>query len=164
MKTNNDNVQHVSPEEFDAIAEKLQTSSIRLGILRALEKFAKQRSGLDWRNYGERESFLEDRRKILRDGRDARELLARCEHFPVALEKLLEGDGRLMAHEEADGSLSVSYCTGQYFPTEYRSAVCRAVAGLYWERFRDDGATTREEIARKARNLFSAGIVKRWFN
>ena len=49
---------------------------MRTEILEALARFVAQRSGIDARNYGgSREAFLEDYRRILRDGREARALL-----------------------------------------------------------------------------------------
>ena len=42
----------------------------------ALHRFVAQRSGIEWVNYGgSREAFMQDYRRILRDGRDARVML-----------------------------------------------------------------------------------------
>lgn len=128
----------------------------------ALSAFVSQRSGIDFRNYGDRNSFMSDYRRILRDGRDAREFLRMARLFPVEFQPLFSGAGRLSL-VESEGKIKADYTAGQYFPTEYRSAICRAMAELYWTRFREDGAKTREEIIAKAKSIFPRAIVKRWF-
>jgi hypothetical protein len=99
-------------------------------ILEAMARFIGQRSGIDGSIYGSREGFLADYRRILRDGRDARALLRAVELSKGLPESILVDvlkSGRLTW----DGK-RLEYCAGQYFPTEYRAAACRALASALW--------------------------------
>jgi hypothetical protein len=131
-------------------------------ILEALARFIAQRSGIDGRNYGEsREAFLGDYRRILRDGRDARALLrvvtlSTCLPDSILAEVLKSG--RLTW----DGS-RLDYCAGQYFPTEYRAAACRALASTLWVYWSDGGRYTADQIREAARMNLGRGIARRWF-
>lgn len=110
-------------------------------VFDALEKFIKSRSGMDHRDYfsgydnpkalkegrrayfSEARSITKDRREALAALADARELTPRYDvliaAFPAALSGRLEWDGA-----------KLNYCTGQYYPTEYRKAA-RAVLERY---------------------------------
>lgn len=130
-------------------------------ITAALHRFVSQRSGIDGRNYGEsREAFLADYRRILRDGRDARAMLRAAELCRLPETALVEAmrSGRLTW----DGS-RLEYCTGQYFPTEYRAAACRALASALWLHWRSDAGTC-ETIRAEARRSLGRGIARRWFD
>jgi hypothetical protein len=82
---------------------------------------------------------------------------------------------------------SISYCTGQYWPTEYRRAVCAVLASAVWAWLRDEcmpagsrqGATDGAMLYRnpagrgfvsagdwlrtKAAREFGRSIASRWF-
>ena len=136
---------------------------MRTEILEALARFVAQRSGIDGRNYGgSREAILGDYRRILRDGRDARALLrvvqlSTCLPDSILVEVLKSGrltwDGKRL-----------DYCAGQYFPTEYRAAVCRALASVLWNYWGDGGRYTADQIREAARMNLGRGIARRWFN
>lgn len=122
----------------------------------ALRRFISQRSGIDWRNYGgSREAFMQDYRRILRDGRDARVML-RAVIPDYALADALKS-GRLTW----DGK-RLEFTACQYFPTEYRAAACRALANALW-RVWASGGTSCERIRAQARYSLGRGIAKRWF-
>lgn len=137
-----------------------------------LRKFIAQRSGMDYRNYGSRESFMEDYRPILQHGRDARRLLEYVEKRDgITADDIIRatsGNGRLEFCKLGDG-LRLDYCTGQYFPTEYRAAACSMLAGLVWRYLVDgysDLPNTGEQAAairQRARRLFGRGVASRWF-
>lgn len=130
---------------------------MRTEILEALARFVAQRSGIDSRNYGgSREAFMQDYRQILRDGRDARVML-RAVIPDYALADALKS-GRLTW----DGK-RLDYCAGQYFPTEYRAAVCRALANALWCTWAS-GGTSCERIRAQARYSLGRGVANRWFN
>ena len=112
-------------------------------ILEALTKFVRQRPGLEYGNYGDSRSYRAESRSISRDLQHATELIEQ-----VGLSDSLSADAiiaacrgayssRLEITETADG-LRIDYCTGQYFPTEYRRAVCAVLAGALWDHWRDD--------------------------
>lgn len=111
-------------------------------IIDALRAFIRQRSGLEYGNYGDPVSYRAECRSIARDKREAETLLAavswRDGIDADALIKAAEGaySGRLTIKEpQPRGRIGVDidYCTGQYFPTEYRRAVCAVLASALWD-------------------------------
>lgn len=96
--------------------------------LRALAVFAAQNPGLDFRDYGHVPSYRADARRITRDLQRCRDAMRSCVAYPIADADVIEAArhtfaGRLALELRADGSVRVDYCTGQYWPTEYRAAV-----------------------------------------
>ena len=132
-------------------------------IVEALYRFVAQRSGIDGRNYGgSREAFMQDYRRILRDGRDARIMLRLVFLFQgLPAETLADvlKSGRLTW----DGK-RLEFTACQYFPTEYRAAACRALASALWCYWRDNSRDSAERIRAAARQNLGPGITKRWFN
>ena len=161
-------------------------------IVSALRAFIQQRSGIDWRNYGgSREAFMSDYRTVLKHGRHARQLLREVElRESLPAQTLLEaaGSGRLQFITRADGSVACDYCAGQYFPTEYRAAVCRLLADVLWAYWRSNmpqptyfqhgsaenppmrteerygGLSGGDWLRRKARQELGRGMAQAWFN
>ena len=143
-------------------------------MIHALGAFISQRSGIDFRNYASgdyrssRESFLGDYRPILKRGKQARRMLSFVSSRSISPEELQEAarsaySGRLSFVSRGD-SIGVDYCTGQYFPTEYRAAACAVLARAIWEYFRNGcGYTSPEEIRKAARREFGRGIAAAWF-
>jgi hypothetical protein len=142
---------------------------MRSQVLQALEKHINQRSGIDWRNYYSswsdtegRKAFSSERYEIARDGKDARALLLAVATRDISTTDLLKGfTGRLVYN---DGTNAFDYYEGQYFPTEYRAAACRALVTVLWDYLRNQGYTTREQIQKWARDELGRGICNRWFN
>jgi hypothetical protein len=136
---------------------------MRTEILEALARFVAQRSGIDGRNYGgSREAFLGDYRQILRDGREARALLRVVELSTCLPDSILVDvlkSGRLTWNGKR-----LDYCAGQYFPTEYRAAACRALASVLWNYWGDGGRYTADQIRAAAKSNLGRGITRRWFN
>jgi hypothetical protein len=136
-------------------------------IIRALYKFINQRSGIDYRNYGERESFMGDYRPIVKHGKHARLLLqAVALRDSITAGQIMQATrafcGRLQLVERG-GKAAVDYTTGQYFPTEYRSAACAVLARCLWDYWRED-CKTGGEIRKVARRELGRGIAAKWFN
>jgi hypothetical protein len=130
-------------------------------ILEAMARFIGQRSGIDGSIYGSRETFMQGYRQILRDGRDARALLRAVELSEGLPESILADvlkSGRLTW----DGK-RLDYCAGQYFPTEYRAAACRALASALWVYWRTESGGGCK-IRAEAKLRFGRGIARRWFN
>jgi hypothetical protein len=139
----------------------------RAELLAALDRFIRQRSGLDPRNYGDRESLLMDYRPILRDGKVARKLLRFVEiRESITADMLLEGtrafSGRLQFIRDRKGNCVVDYCTGQYFPVEYRRAACCVLARTIQEYLFPD-AKDNADIRQKAKREFGRAIATRYF-
>ena len=113
-------------------------------ILHALAAFARQRPGMDPRNYGDWRAYRRASASVTADLAHFRELLAAGSwRDSITAADILEAargaySGRLSIEEEPDGSVRISYCTGQYFPTEYRRAACAVLAAALWARWRAD--------------------------
>ena len=63
----------------------------------------------------------------------------------------------------------IDYCTGQYFPTEYRRAVCAVLASAIWSWKRDqcmpaDTAKPGDYLRANLKREFGRGMAARWFN
>lgn len=132
-------------------------------IVAMLDEFISQRSGIDWRDYGgDREAFMGDYRPMLKDGKTARYLLSCVENSSMTV------DDMLPAFRAFSGRLSLTdngleYCTGQYFPTEYRKAACAVLAQMLWDYYREP-TDTGDMLRKKFRRMFGRGIANQWFN
>lgn len=173
--------------------QKIQTPApavpTKAAIIQALRAFIAQRSGIEWANYGEREAFMGDYRPMLRHGKQAREMLRAIEwRDSITTEQIMSAarsafSGRLSFVVRADGAVGVDYCTGQYFVTEYRRAVCAVLSSVLWNYWRENMPALEiakapeacpqvahgivnagDYIRRQARNEFGRGIAGTWFN
>jgi hypothetical protein len=140
----------------------------KAAMIEALSRFIAQRSGMDYRNYGERESFLGDYRPILRHGRHARAMLGAIRwRDSITAERLIEASraysGRLQFIAREDGAVAMEYTTGQYFATEYRAAACAVMAQALWDYWRED-CETGDDIRRQAKKELGRGIAQSWFS
>ncbi len=111
----------------------------REAILTALDRWIRQRPGLEFGNYGDVSAYRSELRSITRDGREARTLLQavrwREESITLALlrESFRAYSGRLSwAWSPLEGKGRLDYVTGQYWPTEYRRAACAVLASALW--------------------------------
>jgi hypothetical protein len=143
--------------------ESTVTKSELCNLLRA---FIAQRSGLDWRNYARdcndtagMSALRSDKNLILQHGRDARALLSFVQESSIPADYLLSelSEGKRLSFNPARGS--IDYCAGQYFPTEYRAAVCRAISSALW-RYHVHGES---DIRAWAVDTFGRAIASRWF-
>ena len=149
-------------------------------IITALRAFVAQRSGMDWHNYSDAASYRAEQRIITRDGKEARELICAIEwRDSITADDIIKASksafsGRLSIVERDDGAVAVDYCAGQYFPTEYRKAVCAVCASVLWDYTRVNyGAgfaqsagrpVTGSELRAQFRREYGRGIASRWFN
>jgi hypothetical protein len=122
-------------------------------IIDALTHFMNQRSGLEFANYGDVKAFRAEQRSITKDLHQARVLLDAVKYCDgITADNLLAASvsaysGRLRIQLHWDQGINgapdvlrkaaVSYCTGQYFPTEYRRAVCAVLASALWDYTRE---------------------------
>ncbi len=64
--------------------------------------------------------------------------------------------------------MAVDYCTGQYFPIEYRRAACAVLAAALWDYYRADIPPETEKrgdkLRAKFKRMFGTRIQKRWFD
>ena len=126
-------------------------------IISAMRAFINHRPGLEWGNYASSDhkasvrAYQQEARSIRRDLHDARALLTAVEAVEgIDAAALVEASqrafsGRLMLVEDG-----IDYCTGQYWPVEYR----RAVAAVCAQALRVHGPVG---------GMFSRSIAKRWF-
>lgn len=146
-------------------------------VLDGLRAFCAQRSGINFRNYGDRESFSGDYRPMLRAGADARAMLLWLAGRDGVTSEMLvcaakSSNGGRLTIKDRDGSCVVDYCVGQYFATEYRAALCRVLAKaihdhLYCGLAGPDGGGGWQEKDKKVRAVVAKGIGRgvagRWF-
>lgn len=151
----------------------------RYNLLRALEMFAQQRPGIDPRNYiahgldrEGRKMYRSESRRVTQDLHDFRKILAAVERSEISAADILQATRAYSGRLEIIAPLTldrfeVRYCTGQYFPTEYRRAACSVLAQSLWDYHREDvqghprpGDKLREKFAR----MFPRRIARRYFN
>ena len=137
-----------------------------------LIKFVNQRPGLDFANYGDVSAYRSESREITKDRSDFFELLGLASRNIENLEDkltelLIRSSDRLTL--DKDGNLQ--YITGQYFPTEYRPAACRALRSLIWDSYANykDGNgqpiySTGHEIRKAIKRNLSRRVGKNYFN
>ena len=136
-------------------------------IIEALRTFSRQRPGLEFGNYGDLASYRADMRSITRDLSHAQELLRAVRDSSITADDILRAadGGRLDIRFDGDG-VRIDYCTGQYWPVEYRKAVCRVLASALWAHVRDsmDGDDIGDRIRAHFRREFGRGIASAYFN
>ena len=131
-------------------------------ILGELAAFAATRPRLEYGNYGDIASYRAEVRSITKDLHHARALLTAVRLSGVTEAQLVTAfrSGRL----SWDGS-RLDYCAGQYYPTEYRRAVCAVLASALWDYYREDClCDTGDKIRAAARRNLPRAIASRWFN
>lgn len=158
--------------------ETLTQTTERAAILDALGSWINQRPGLEFGCYGDVAAYRAEQRAILTDKKHALILLS-----AVRWRDSITADDLKAAFRAYSGRLSwdgekLDYCTGQYWPTEYRAAACAVLASILWAYWRDcaDPATEGEPtqqpgivdiggyIRKQARREFGRTIASRWFN
>ena len=142
-------------------------------IIGALYTFIGQRPGLEYGNYGEPVSYRAEVRAIGRDLTQARQLLRYVElRASITADDIIDASkraysGRLTIVERDDGAVSIDYCTGQYWPTEYRKAACAVMAQAIWAWYRtciSDTAKPGDYLRASFKREFGRGMAARWFN
>ena len=161
MKTNNN---------YNGINTFSPSSGIteREDILAALHTFILQRPRLEYGNYGDRKAYQAEVRTITKQLHDARQLLVLVyRRSSITAENIKEGFGAYSGRLSWDG-VRLDYCTGQYWPTEYRAAVCAVLARVLWVFFRDcapaDTIVTSQYIHNEAARQLGRSLARRLFN
>lgn len=156
------------------MAHNLKGNSVnKSAILTALDAFIRQRPGLEFGNYGDLRSYRAELRSITKDLHHARQLLAyvACRDS-IPAERIIDAtrSGRLSIVADDTGAVRIDYCAGQYWPTEYRRAVCALLASVIWCYWRDECAPSPKTesmgdwLRDKARKEFGRAIASRFFN
>ena len=155
-------------------------------ILAALDAWIRQRPGLDYGNYGDVSAYRSEVRSIGKDLQHARAMLNYVAwHDSITADMILSAarSGRLSIKVEGD-KVRVDYCTGQYWPTEYRPAVCRMLSSVIRDYWRDhcmpegvlvhnsetgetfkryQGLRAGDWLRKNAAREFGTSIARRWF-
>lgn len=146
-------------------------NSLRQNILQALTAFVNSRPGLDFGNYGDVSAFRSEMRSITKDRAQALELLSAVSwRESITAETLIDAakhsfSGRLsIGLNDENNGVRIEYCTGQYYPTEYRRAVCAVLSSVLWDYFRANGAETGDAIRKTASRELSRSVARQWFN
>ena len=143
-------------------------------LLDALRVFISQRPGLDFGNYGDVSAYRSESRSITKDKHHAQALLSAVAwRDSITADDIIAASrhafsGRLTI-EELPAGFSIRYCTGQYFPTEYRAAVCSVLSSALWAYWRDgspyEGKLGAGHYVRDvARRELGRPLAARWFN
>lgn len=138
-------------------------------IIAALHKWINQRPGLEFGNYGNVPSYRSEMRSIARDLQHARAMINYVAwHDSITAEMILDAansaySGRLSF--VIDGNkVTIDYCTGQYWPTEYRRAVCSLMSSVIWYWLRENCEyKTGDDIRKAATRELGQSIGRRWF-
>lgn len=109
--------------------------------LALLDKFTAQRPGLDFANYGDVSAYRAEVRSITKDLHHYRALRQAIAYRTFSLDQWNAAfrafSGRLSLVRDGE-KFRLEYCTGQYFPTEYRRAACAVLASLLWDDSREN--------------------------
>ena len=142
-------------------------------ILAALYAFVHQRPGLEYGNYGNRASYQSEMRAIIKDLHHARTLLRALElRQSITAADILAAckgafSGRLSIVQNDAGAVVVDYCTGQYWPTEYRKAVSAVCASALWAWMRDGmpagTASPGDYLRASLKREFGRSLAAQWF-
>lgn len=111
-------------------------------ILKCLQQFVAQRPGMQFANYGDVSAYRSELRGITKSRHHAETLInAVAWRESITADDIIRASqsaysGRLTIVRTDTGGFRIDYCTGQYFPTEYRNAVCAVLASVLWDYWR----------------------------
>ena len=127
----------------------------------ALRAFVAQRPGFERGDYNTPSAYRADQKRAMRDKADA---LALISAFPDNADPRFLVDALSSGNRLSLEGGKLEYITGQYYCTEYRAAVCRAVSdalrALSWAQSQERLAETRKRMAR----IVGRGCANRWFS
>lgn len=140
---------------------------MKQSIIDTLNKWINQRPGLEFGNYGGVSSYRAELRSIGKDLQHARAMVNYVAwHDSITAEMILsaaDNGGRLSLTTDGD-KVTINYVTGQYWPTEYRRAVCSLMSSVIWHWLRENCEyKTGDDIRKAARRELGASIARRWF-
>lgn len=147
-------------------------------ICNALRAWINQRPGLEFGNYGEASAYRSEMRSITRDRADALQILRYVElRDSITANMLIAAfpraySGRLSLDRDPKGRMRLDYCTGQYWPTEYRRAAAAVLASAVWDWMRSSmpkndalkSVSPGDYLRNAFKREFGRSIQKRWFD
>ena len=164
----------------------MEPDNLKTAICDALATFIRSRPGFEYANYGDAASYRADVRRAARQKRDAETMLAavRWRDSITGADLIEAARGERLTIEQTARGIRIDYCTGQYYPTEYRAGVCRVLATALWNWQREsmppgtlhhnsetgetleryDGLRAGDWLRRKFRAEFGSALQRRWFD
>lgn len=141
------------------------TTDEREAILAALQKLVRSRPGFDFANYGDLSSYRADVRVATRQLNHAETMLATIGwRGSIAAEDLKLAIRRAFSGRLSWDGKALSYCAGQYYPMEFRAAVCAVLANTLWDYWRrNDPSRSADAIRKLARSELGISIAREWF-
>ena len=136
-------------------------------IIDALHQWINQRPGLDFDSDGDVSSCRAEMRSIGKDLQHARAMVNYVAwHDSITAEMIMsaaDNGGRLTLTVNGD-KVRIDYVVGQYWPTEYRRAVCALMSSVIWAWLRENCEyKTGDDIRKAARRELGQSIANRWF-
>lgn len=138
--------------------------SRKQALIDALQRFVAQRPGLEFANYGDVALYRAEMRSITKDRHHAEELIRAVSwRDSLTADDILKAadfahSGRLAIRETEPGAFTLDYCTGQYWPTEYRRAVANVLSAALWSYWREAGdgpiGAAKRELSRSVAQRF----------
>lgn len=154
-------------ERGEAVAIEGKPMVTKQTIIDALNRWIAQRPGLEFSNYGNVSSYRAEMRSIGKDLQHARAMVNLCRVArSITAEMIMsaaDNGGRLTLTIDGD-KVRIDYVTGQYWPTEYRRAVCALMSSVIWVWLRENCEyKTGDDIRKAARRELGQSIANRWF-
>ena len=129
-------------------------------IIDALNRWIAQRPDLEFGNYGDVSSYRAELRSIGKDLQHARAMVNYVAwHDSITAEMILNefrAGGRFTCTVDGD-KVTLDYCVGQYWCTEYRRAACGLLSSVIWHWISANASTL--DIAKMPQHGCMAGIV-----
>ena len=136
-------------------------------LIAELYAFAAQRPGLEPGNYASWRDYRAEARGITAALTEARKMIRLVElRDSITVEHLAEafrGSRLTLLGESNDGTPSLDYTPGQYYPVEFRPAVSRVCAHALW-RWAADGVQNGSDVRAICRREFGNRIAKKYFS
>jgi len=141
---------------------------MKFPFLTALTYFVNSRPSLDKCNYRDVSAYRSEMRRITKQRALAFELIRKVELSSITAESLIKAantafSGRLSIIVDGE-KVTIDYCTGQYYPTEYRLAVCHVLKTALINHWADTSEGWDYKLAqRSAKHSFSPSLYRAFF-
>jgi hypothetical protein len=136
-------------------------------ILASLSYFIAQRPRLEFGNYGDFPTYNAEKKSITRDLKHAKILIDRVSMSSMPVDVLKEAFKTAYSGRLSWDGVELDYTAGQYWPTEYRKAVCAVCAQALWSWYGSDIPYDIENRGDKIRyifhRMFPRQIANKWF-
>ena len=135
-------------------------------LISELYSFAAQRPGLEPGNYASWSDYRREASGITAALHEANKMIRLVElRDSITAECLADAfrGSRLTGSADGNGAPVLNYCTGQYYPVEFRPAVSRVCAHALW-RWAADGVQNGSDVRTVCRREFGNRIAKKYFS